>query len=123
MIDRNYRKRGSSIPFFALSALALAMIVVLGFFRFNAVQLEHRLNGIERSIARYTAEESELRRTLSGLTSPFKIYDFSKERLGMIAGTQEVVHVRRTRVANLALPEPQKGWRDSMFAFFGFKLN
>ena len=123
MVNRSCNKRGLSKSLFALSALALAMFFVLGFFRFNSAQLEHRLSGIERSIARYTTEESELRKILSGLTSPIKIYDFSREHLGMIAGTQEIVHVRRVRMANTALPEPQKGWRESALAFFGFKLN
>jgi len=123
MVNRSSKKRVSSKPFFALSALVFAMIVGLGFFRFNASQLEHSLSRIERSIARYAVEEMELKQVLSGLTSPIRIYSFCKERLGMIAGTQEIVHVQRPRMANVPPVESQKGWRASMFAFFGFTLN
>ena len=123
MINRSNKKRVSSKPFFTLSALVFAMIVVLGFFRFNAAQLEHRLSVMERSIARYTAEESELKQILSGLQSPIRIYRHCKELLGMTADKPEIMHVQHIRVANTAPIEPQKGWRASMFAFFGFTVN
>jgi len=124
--NRGNKKRVSSKPFFTLSALAFALIIGLGFFRFNAAQLELRLSRIERSIARYAIEETELRQVLSGLTSPIRIYRLCKEQLGMIRGTHEiveVVNVQRTRMASTPPAEPQKGWRASVFALFGFKLN
>ena len=123
MVNRSSKKRVSSKPFFALSALVFVMIVGLGFFRFNASQLEHSLSRMERSIARYAAEEMELKQILSGLISPIRIYSFCKEQLGMIAGTQEIVHIQRVRTAIVPSYEPKKGWRANMFAFFGFTLN
>lgn len=125
MVDKNYQKRVSSKPFFMLFALVTVMLVGLGFFRFNSAQLEFRLGRIERSIVRYTTEEAELRQILSGLTSPIRIYSFCREQLGMVAGTQEVVRVPRVRMASSPVDqlESQRGWRYSMFAFFGFTAN
>jgi len=117
------RKRASSKPFFTLVALSFAAIVGLGFFRFSASQLEYRLNNIERSIERYSAEEMELKQELSGLTSPIRIYSYCKERLGMSAARQEVVRMPRVIVADVLTVEPQKGWRSSLFSFFGFTVN
>ena len=122
MNNRRNKKRVSSRPFFTLAVLSFAAIIGLGFFRFSASQLEYRLSGIERSIERYTAEEIELKQTLSGLTSPIKIYSYCKEQLGMTTGKQEIVYVRHVRVADAAPAEPPK-WRSSMFSFFGFAVN
>ena len=120
---RNNQKRASSKPFFTLAALLFAALVGLGFFRFSAAQLEYRLSSIERSIERYTAEEVELKQSLSGLTSPIRIYSYCKDRLGMHTAKQEIVHIPRILRAGAVEPEPQKGWHSSMFAFFGFKVN
>ena len=117
------RKRASSKPFFAVAALLFAAIVGLGFFRFSAAQLEFRLNTMERSIQRYTAEEAELRQVLSGLTSPIRILSYCREQLGMTAARQEIVQVPRLLTARAPVPEPQEGWRYSMFAFFGLRMN
>jgi len=128
-MNRN-QQNVSSKPFFVSSALVvvtftIAILGILGLFRFNAAQLELRLGRLERNIVRYTIEETELRQVLSGLTSPIRIYSFCREHLGMVAGTQEVVHIQRTRMADSPAPqsEPQRGWRYSMFAFFGFTAN
>ena len=123
MINRNSKKRVLPKPFFTVTALSFAMIVGLGFFRFSASQLEYRLNSIERSMERYAAQEIELKQTLSGLTSPIKIYSYCKEQLGMTASKQEIVQLPRLLVADVTAPEPQKGWRSSMFAFFGLTVN
>ena len=116
------QKRALSKSFFTLAALSFSVIIGLGFFRFNASQLEFRLSGIERSIARHAAEEIELRQTLSSLISPVKIYSYCKDRLGMQAAEQETVRLPHIFVADTSFPEPQKGWRSSMFAFFGFSV-
>ena len=123
MINRSSKNRVLSRPFFTLGTLSFAMIIGLGFFRFNASQLELRLSGIERGIERYTEEEAELKQALSGLTSPIKIYSYCKDQLGMTASSQETVQIRSVRLANVSPAEPQKGWRSSMFAFFGFTVN
>jgi len=117
------RKRASSKAFFAAAALSFAVIAGLGYFRFNAAQLEFRLSNMERSIQRYTAEETELRQVLSGLTSPIRIHSYCREQLGMVAARQEIVHIPRLIAARTAVPEPQQGWRSSMFAFFGLNMN
>jgi cell division protein FtsL len=119
------KKRASSKPFFTmLAALSFLAIVGLAFFRFNASQLENRLGSIERSIERYSAEEVELKQILSGLTSPIKIYSYCKDQLGMSAGKQELVRVPSAgNMAELPPVEPQKGWRSSIFSFFGFAVN
>ena len=117
------RKRASSKPFFALAALSFAAIIGLGFFRFSASQLEYRLNSIERSIERHSAEEMELKQELSGLTSPIRIYSYCKERLGMSTARQEIVRMPRVLVADAVPAEPQKGWRSNLFSFFGFTMN
>ena len=118
----NRRKRSSSRPFFIIAALSFAAIVGLGFFRFNASQLEYRLDSIERSIQRYTAEEVELVQVLSGLTSPIKIYSYCKDKLGMNMAQQDIVEIPHLLVAKNAAPESQKGWRTSMLAFFGLSV-
>ena len=123
MVYRSGKKRASPMPFFALTALSFTIIVGLGYFRFSASQLEFRLSGIERSIERYTAEETELRQTLSSLTSPIRIYSYCKDRLGMSVPRQEIVQLPRLLMVNVVAPEPQKGWRSSMFAFFGLAVN
>ena len=122
-IGKSNQKRVSSKPFFTLAALSFTAIVGLGFFRFSASQLEYRLSGIERSIERYSAEETELIQTLSSLTSPIKIYSYCKDQLGMSAAKQETIQVRSVLAADSAAQEPQKGWRSSMFSFFGFTVN
>ena len=99
------------------------MVIGLGFFRFNASHLEYRLSIVERAIERYSAEETELKQVLSSLTSPIKIYSYCKDRLGMNAARQEIVRLPYLTLADAAAPEPQKGWRSSMFAFFGFAVN
>ena len=119
----NNKKRASSKPFFTLAALSFAAIVGLGFFRFNASQLEYRLNSIERSIERYSAEEIELKQALSGLTSPIQIYSYCKDRLGMSVARQEIVHIPHVRAADVVASGPQKGWRSGLFSFFGFPMN
>jgi len=116
-------KRASPKPFFTLTVLSFAAIIGLGFFRFSASQLEYRLSSIERGIERYSAEEIELKQALSSLTSPIKIYSYCKDRLGMNVSKQETVHVQRVLVANVAPVIPQKGWRSSLFSFFGLSVN
>lgn len=130
MANRSRRKHVSSKPFLMLLLLAVMMLTGLGFFRFNAAQLELRLSGVERRITRYTAEEAELRHILSALTSPIKIHSFSREQMGMIPSTQqEIINIPRARTAAISQPqpqlqsEPQARWRDSMSAFFGFAAN
>ena len=123
MSDRSNKKRASSKPFFAMAALSFAAIIGLGFFRFNASQLEYRLSNIERSIEHYSAEEIELKQTLSSLTSPIKIYSYCKERLGMNTAKQEMVRVPLVLVADVIPIEPQQGWRSSLFSFFGLSVN
>ena len=125
MNSKSSKKRVSSKPFFTLAALSFAVIVGLGFFRFNASQLEYRLNSIERSIERYSIEEIELKQTLSSLTSPIKIYSYCKDRLGMSTARQELVRIPYSRVlvADVIPIEPQKGWRSSLFSFFGLTVN
>ena len=123
MDDSRNRKRASSKPFLTVAAFSFAAIVGLGYFRFNASQLEYRLSNIERSIERYSAEEIELKQTLSTLTSPIKIYSYCKDRLGMSAAKQQTVRVPHVIVVNEAVPELQKGWRSSLFSFFGFTVN
>ena len=125
-LDKNGKskqRRASSKPFITLVALFFVMIVILGVFRFSALQLEHRLSSIDRSLERLTAEETELKRTLSSLTSPLKIFSHCKDKLGMVAGRQEVVRVQRVYMANAAPAEQQRGWRSSMLAFFGLTMN
>jgi len=130
MVNR-HQKNVSSKPFFMSSAFVvvtftIVILGILGLFRFNAAQLELRLGRLERNITRYSIEETELRQILSGLTSPIRIYSFCREHLGMVAaGTQEVVHIQRVRMAASPAPqsESQRGWRYSMFAFFGFTAN
>ena len=120
---KSNKRRVSSRPFFTLAAFFFAMMAGLGFFRFSASQLEYRLSSVERNIERYATEEIELKQALSGLVSPIKIYSYCKEQLGMIAGKQETVRVERVYLANTVPDEPQKGWRTSMFAFFGLTAN
>jgi len=123
-INKNKQRGASSKkPIFVLTALLFVMIIGLGFFRFSAAQLERRLNVMERSLERLTAEETELKRILSSQTSPIRIYSHCKDRLGMAAGRQEVVRVQGVRAANAAPAETQRGWRAGMFAFFGLNMN
>ena len=121
--SKSSKKHVSSKPFFTLVAFSFAIIIGLGFFRFNSSHLEYRLSILEKSIERYSTEEEELMQTLSSLTSPIKIYGYCKDQLGMTASKQETLHVQSVRVANASQAEPQKGWRSSMFAFFGFAVN
>jgi hypothetical protein len=121
--SKSNKKRATSKPFLILAAFSFAAIVGLGFFRFNAAQLEYRLSGIEKSIEHYSVEEIELKRTLSGLTSPIKIYSYCKDRLGMNMAAQELVRVPGVLVAEAAAPVPQKGWRSNLFSFFGLMVN
>ena len=118
----NRRKRSSSRLFFIIAVLSFAAIVGLGFFRFNASQMEYRLDSIERSIQRYAAEEVELIQVLSGLTSPIKIYSYCKDQLGMSMAKQDIVEIPHLLMAETAAPELQKGWRTSMLAFFGLSV-
>ena len=120
---KNKQRRASSRPFITLVALSFAMIIGLGFFRFSNSQLEHRLSSLDRSLERYTSEETELKRTLSSLTSPIRIYSHCKDKLGMTAGRQDVVRVQRVNTAHTTPVEPQRGWRSSMLAFFGLTMN
>ena len=128
MIDRDNKKYASFKPFFLLFALIVMTFMPLGFLRFSAAQQESQLNAIERSIVRYTLEETELRQALSALTSPIRIYSFCIGYLGMVAGTQEVIHVRNlggnrgVYAEVLPQPEPMQDWRTGMFAFFGLVL-
>jgi len=126
MRNRKYKKSFSLLPY--IIVLVLAMIVNLGIFsvlRFNSAQLEIQLSGIQRNINRYTLEERQLRQVLSGLTSPIRIQHLYRDQLGMVAGTLEVITIRRANLAASPAPQPeaQAGWRDSMFAFFGFTAN
>jgi hypothetical protein len=99
-------------------------IVVLGLLRFHASRLEYLLSNINRGIEHYSAEEMELKQVFSGLASPIKIYSYCKDVLGMDkAKNVEMVQVAAPRVAYAAEPEPQKSWRSSLFAFFGFSVN
>ena len=119
-----YRKSISSKPLFTVTAVFFAAIVVLGLFRFQASRLEHLLNSINKNIERYSVEEVELRQIFSGLSSPIKIYSYCKDVLGMekVKGV-EMVQVDPVHVASAPVPETQRGWRSSLFSFFGFGMN
>ncbi len=122
-ISQSNPKRALSKPILMLAMFAFAALAGLGFIRFSASHLDHRLRGIDRSIAEYTAEEAKLGRVLSNLQSPIKIYSYCKDRLGMQSARQEAVRLPRLAAAKASDSEPQKGWRASMYSFFGFTVN
>lgn len=119
-----HRKSISSKPLFAVATVFFIAITVLGLFRFQASRLEYVLNSINKGIERYSAEEVELRQVFSGLSSPIKIYSYCKDMLGMekVKGV-EMVQVDRVHVASVPASDAQKGWRSSLFSFFGFAVN
>lgn len=105
-------------------AMFFAVIIVLGLFRFQVSRLEYLLNSINKNIERYSAEEVELRQVFSGLSSPIKIYSYCKDVLGMDkVKNVEMVRVDATYTASVPAPGTQKGWRSSLFSFFGFGMN
>ncbi|MDR1977352.1 MAG: hypothetical protein LBQ42_01320 [Synergistaceae bacterium] len=109
---------------FTVAVVSFTAIVVLGFFRLQVSRLEQLLSSIDGSIERYSAEEVELKQVFSGLASPIKIYSYCKDMLGMDKVKQvEIVNVPATHVVAIPSPEPQKGWRSSVFSILGFTVN
>jgi hypothetical protein len=117
------KKRTSSKPLLVGGAVLL-IIAVLVFLRFHISRLEGVLNGIDKEFERYAMEEINLKQEFSKFASPYKIYKNCKEGLGMDKAKHvEVVRVVPERFAFVPEPEPRKGWRSSIFAFFGFSVN
>jgi hypothetical protein len=118
------KKRVASGPIFTTVLVFFTAIVVLGFFRLQAARLEQLLHNIERDIERYSLEEDELKQVFSKQASPLQIYSYWKEKLGMDKAQQvEVIRVPGVYTAAVPPPEPQKGWRSSLFSIFGFAVN
>jgi hypothetical protein len=118
------RKRIAPWPLFTVAVLLFAAIVLLGFFRLQAARLEQLLYNIDREIERYSLEEDELKQIFAKHASPLQIYSYWKEKLGMDKAKQvEVIRIPGVYTATLSPPEPQKGWRSSLFSIFGFTMN
>jgi hypothetical protein len=118
------KKHISPGSLFTTVAVLFTAIVILGFFRLQAAQLEQLLHNIERDIERYSLEEDELKQIFSKQASPLQIYSYWKEKLGMDKAQQvEVIRVPGVYAAIVPPPEPQKGWRSSLFSIFGFTVN
>ncbi|MDR1379231.1 MAG: hypothetical protein LBJ36_09325 [Synergistaceae bacterium] len=118
------RKRVAPGPLFTAIAVLFTVIVILGVFRLQAARLEQLLHNIERDIERYTLEEDELKQIFSKQASPLQIYSYWKEKLGMDRAQQvEVIRIPGVYTATVPQPEPQRGWRSSLFSIFGFSVN
>ncbi|MDR2180936.1 MAG: hypothetical protein LBP21_11570 [Synergistaceae bacterium] len=107
-----------------IGAVLFTVLVILGFFRFQASRLEQHLSNLDKDIERYSAEEVELKQVFSGLASPIKIYGYCKDMLGMDKVKHvEMVRIPAAHVAVVPAPEPQKKWRSNVFSLLGFTVN
>jgi hypothetical protein len=118
------KKKRTSSKLFLVVGVFLSTVIVLVFLRFHISRLELVLNNIDREIDRYSMEEIELKQESSKFASPYKIFMDCKEVFGMDKVKHvEIVRVVPERVALVPDPISQKGWRSSIFAFFGFSVN
>lgn len=106
----------------ALCGAFLIVILGLGVLRFHAARLAYHLDSLNLSIQRYAKEETALQQQLSTLVSPYKVYSYCKERLGMTkALTAETLTVRSSRglAAKKETEVEKQGWRATLAWLLG----
>ncbi|GHS98853.1 hypothetical protein AGMMS50276_21420 [Synergistales bacterium] len=116
------KKRTFTKPVFLFCSVMLVTFLLLGFLRFQIFRLGTTLSSINRSIERYSDEETELRQNVSSLTSLPSIYNYCKEKLGMgIAQTVEKIQIQGSYALDIP-SAPEKGWRSRVLSMLGFSL-